>query len=99
MKHDIDEMLREVTERSEEIIKKREQTKIRIMSCMTIMLTMALVTVISVITGDSGAHSSQSVYGSSLIAEEAGGYVIVAVISFVIGVLVTYITQKYRRNK
>ena len=98
MKHDIDEMLREVTVRSDRIIQRREILKTRILSCMTVMLTIAFVSVMSIISGGFGAKGQQSVYGSFLISEETGGYIIVAIIAFAIGVTVTLLTQKYRKR-
>lgn len=99
MRGDIDEMLHEVTSRSEKIRKKTEQKIIRIMSFTSCVLGLSLVCVISVLSQYGGAEGTPSVYGSTLIAETAGGYVIVAVISFLLGVLVTYITQRYRRKR
>ena len=91
-------MLREVTVRSDRIIQRREILKTRILSCMTVMLTIAFVSVMSIISGGFGAKGQQSVYGSFLISEETGGYIIVAIIAFAIGVTVTLLTQKYRKR-
>ena len=98
MKHDIDEMLREVTMRSDTIIKRRETVKMRMLSGITVMLTVVLVSVVSVLSGVYGVNSQRSVYGSFLISEETGGYILVAIIAFTLGVIVTLLTQKYRRR-
>jgi len=98
LKHDIDEMLREVTVRSDRIIQRREILKTRILSCMTVMLTIAFVSVMSIISRGFGVKSQQSVYGSFLISEETVGYILVAIIAFTLGVTVTLLTQKYRKR-
>ena len=69
------------------------------MSFMSCILVLSVVGVISALSQHGGAEGAPSVYGSTLISEEVGAYVIVAVIAFLTGVLLTYITQKYRRKQ
>ncbi|MCR4655796.1 MAG: hypothetical protein K5770_06160 [Lachnospiraceae bacterium] len=46
----------------------------------------------------SGAYSQRSVYGAFLLSPQAGGYVLAAVIAFVIGVVFTLLCQRYRKK-
>ncbi|MBQ0134292.1 MAG: hypothetical protein KBS46_04090 [Clostridiales bacterium] len=43
--------------------------------------------------------SAGSVYGSFLLSREAGGYVLIALIAFVLGVTVTLLCLHYRKNQ
>lgn len=41
---------------------------------------------------------SNSTLGATILGPKAGGYIIVALLSFALGILITMITQKYRNN-
>ena len=99
MRHNIDEMLHEVTTRSEELRDKHDRNVMRALSGLSLAMVMTLVSVVSVLSENVGTNSIHSVYGSFLIAEAAGGYVIVALIAFISGVLITHVAQKYRDRK
>lgn len=61
-------------------------------------LALCLVVLLSVM-GKGGHDISGSGYaGTSLLSDDAGGYVLVAVIAFAVGVAITAILIRYRRN-
>ena len=63
------------------------------------LLFASLVEAITAFTG-SGHSAAISMYGSILLHEDAGGYVLVGVISFITAVVITVLCIRYReRNK
>ena len=54
---------------------------------------------ITVIPGKNAVTSAGSVYGSFLLSREAGGYVLIALIAFVLGVTVTLLCLRYRKKQ
>ena len=89
MPYTTDEALSEIQKRA----KKREREKngryARILSCLSGLLFLTLVTVIAVLPGHQGEAPAGSVYGSFLVSMEAGGYILAAVIAFVLGIAIT----------
>ena len=96
MKYTKDEALEEILKRGRKIREKRNKQITGVLSTTTVMLTFILFLSISIFTGNvvTGTHSA---YGSFLLPTEVLGYVIVAVIAFVMGVIITVIVRK--KNK
>ena len=96
MKYTKDEALEEILKRGRKIREKRNKQITGVLSTTTVVLTFILFVSISIFTGNvvTGTHS---VYGSFLLPTEVLGYVIVAVIAFVTGVIITVIVRK--KNK
>lgn len=98
MKYDLETGLREILRRSEVIKKKRERKKLFALASSATLLMVTLVFTIARLSETRIAGMNRTVYGSFLLSPEAGGYVLVAVIAFTIGVLLTLLTQKYRKG-
>ena len=96
MKYTKDEALEEILKRGRKIREKRNRQITGVLSTTTVILTFILFLSISIFTGNvvTGTHSA---YGSFLLPTEVLGYVIVAVIAFVMGVIITVIVRK--KNK
>ncbi len=96
MKYTKDEALEEILKRGRKIREKRNKQITGVLSTTTVVLTFILFVSISIFTGNvvTGTHSA---YGSFLLPTEVLGYVIVAVIAFVTGVIITVIVRK--KNK
>ncbi len=96
MKYTKDEALEEIIKRGRKIREKRNKQITGVLSTTTVILTFILFLSISIFTGNvvTGTHSA---YGSFLLPTEVLGYVIVAVIAFVMGVIITVIVRK--KNK
>ena len=63
-------------------------------------LTLLLISGGAVLTLSMGRHSAAlSLYGSILLHEDVGGYVLVGVISFTAAVVMTVLCVKYRERK
>lgn len=62
-------------------------------------LLAVLVLGITVMPEKLAVTSAGSVYGSFLLSREAGGYVLIALIAFVLGVAVTLLCLHYRKKQ
>ena len=77
----------------------REKKQIRRLSLLAAGLGALLMMVLMFAPGVSGTvGKSSSLLGATILGPEAGGYVIVALLSFALGITVTLITQKYRKG-
>ena len=97
MKYTKDEALEEILKRGRKIREKRNKQITGVLSTTTVILTFILFLSISIFTGNvvTGTHSA---YGSFLLPTEVLGYVIVAVIAFVMGVIITVIVRKNNKE-
>ena len=93
MKYTDDEALKEIFKRGIQIKKKKDKQLTGILSAATVLSVFLLILSVSLFTGNafSGAHS---VYGSFLLPTEVFGYVLVALIAFVGGVVITVCVKK-----
>ena len=93
-----EEAFREVLRRGSIVRKRRENRNIRILGGMTGVLLVGLICVIASFS-NGGVGSAGSAYGAFLLSAEAGGYVLTAVIAFVVGVVLTVLIWQYRKRK
>ena len=98
MKYDLDTGLREILRRSEVIKQKRKRKQLYLMTCSASVLMLTLILTIAGLSEAVVAETNRTVYGFFLLSSEAGGYVLVAVIAFTVGVILTLLTQKYRKG-
>ncbi len=96
MKYTKDEALNEILKRGRKIRKKRNKRITGALSTATVISTFILFLSISIFTGNA-VTGTNSAYGSFLLQTEVLGYVLVAVIAFVMGVIITVIVRK--KNK
>ena len=94
--------MRSIEEQITEIHKRRsvykEQKQIRRLSVVAAGISVLLVAVMFLAPGVQGTVGTSSAYlGSTILGPEAGGYVIVALLAFALGIIVALITQKYRK--
>ncbi|MBR5917435.1 MAG: hypothetical protein IKZ76_05055 [Lachnospiraceae bacterium] len=93
MKYTKDEALNEILKRGRKIREKRNKRITGALSTATVISTFILFLSISIFTGNA-VTGTNSAYGSFLLPTEVLGYVIVAVIAFVLGVIITVIVRK-----
>ena len=98
MKYTKEEAFEEVMKRSRVLKRRNEKKKTALLSASASLVTVTLVLMIGVLGGAGAGISGQSAYGSFLLPTEAGGYILAAVVAFVIGIGVTLIIQKYRKD-
>ena len=99
MKYTTEEALAEIMTRRDQIILRRDRRACRKLSGAAGALFAVLVLVIALLPGKATVSSSGSVYGSFLLSQEAGGYVLAAVIAFALGVCVTLLCLKVKKQK
>ena len=96
MKYTQEEQLEEIMARGKTFRKKRGRRITGILTATSTALIVALVICMGSV-GDMGHAGTVSAYGSFLLAEEAGGYVLVAVLAFALGAVVTGLICRHRR--
>ena len=69
-----------------------------LLSVISCMLFISLVTVIVLVPNVSGdvTYTNETVYGSFLMRPQTGGYVLVALLAFVFGVVVSILFKRMR---
>ncbi len=102
MKYDVDSAMAEIRTRRERLQKKKAQQKARIYGATSVFLLLLLCMQQSMFTSKevtNAAGIGEKGYGAFLVGSEVGGYVLVAVLAFVLGVVITAIVKYYRNNK
>ena len=98
MKYTTDEALEEIYRRGEQIRDRHERRMTSILSAGSAVVGFLLVGLLSYYSG-TGVDAVGQSYGSFLLFPDAGGYVLVAVIAFILGVLITVAARRCRRHK
>ena len=92
----IEEQMSEIRRRSSLY---REKKDIRLLSLAATGVGALLLAVIMIAPGVKGTVGlSGTNLGATILGPETGGYVIVALLSFALGVIITIITQKHRKS-
>lgn len=99
MKYTSEEALAEIMRRKDQIVLRRSRRSCRMLSGMSCVLAAFLLLVICMMPGRTGSAFTGTVYGSFLLSAESGGYVLAAVIAFVLGVCVTLLCLKIRERR
>ena len=98
LKYTTEESLSEIMHRKRLCSVRRNQKRCRALSGMAVALFTVLAAVITVIPDRSADFPAGSVYGAFLLSPEAGGYVLAAVIAFALGVTVTLLCLKWKKE-
>lgn len=99
MKYTPDEALSQILRRSERIALRRKRRSCQRLTGICSALLAVLVLGITVMPEKLAVTSAGSVYGSFLRSREAGGYALIALIAFVLGVAVTLLCQHCRKKQ
>ncbi|MCR5651113.1 MAG: hypothetical protein K6F86_08040 [Lachnospiraceae bacterium] len=100
MKYSDEDALKEILKRSDAVVHRRNKNACAYLGGASAVMFAALVAVIMMLPGGGAAEFTEgSVYGAFLLSPQAGGYVLVAVLSFVIGVTVTLFIRKLRNGE
>ena len=99
MKYTPDEALSEILRRSERVALRRKRRSCQRLGGICSALLAVLALSITVIPGKPAVTSAGSVYGSFLLSREAGGYVLIGLIAFALGVAVTLLCLRYRKKQ
>ncbi len=99
LKYDMHDSLEEVLRRSRKIRKTKEKNLIRGLQTATAVLTVALVAVFYRTEEFLGTEATDSLYGSFMISRSGGIYVLIGLICFIAGVILTLWTLSYRKRR
>ena len=98
MRYSDKEAMNEIMKRGKNESLKRIKRTNMLLSVISCMLFISLVTVIVLVPNVSGdvTYTNETVYGSFLMRPQTGGYVLVALLAFVFGVVVSILFKRMR---
>ena len=94
-----EERIKRMHNRTEELRKKHEKRVLTGIGTLSAFLCFVLIAFSVYTIGTPGAITDAAMAGSSMLADSAGGYVLVAVISFTVAVLATAFCLKTQMKK
>ncbi len=94
-----EEYLKEITIRSQRIIRNKNRRSVRMFSVLSSVLLILLISVIVRNPSADGYAAQSTEMGAFLLGPETGGYVLVAVLAFVAGITVTFLCLAIKRKK
>ena len=94
MRYTCDEALHEILKRSKKVSYERRRKRDRIIISTSLVIAVCAAVFILSIPVGSQIYATQTLYGSFLLDPSTGGYILVAVIAFVIGIAVAIICKK-----
>lgn len=97
MKYDTDSALNEISRRKDVLIYNKKRRKITELAVATAVCAVLLVLSFANMNDMVGVEGIYSVYGSFLLSDSVGGYVLVGVICFAAAVIITLLCL--RKNK
>lgn len=100
-KYAYDKALAEIMRRSRQMAQKRSRRLNRALSQSAVVLTIALITAVVLLPEKTGTPvaADKTVFGAFILPQGSGGYVLSAVIAFCLGVVVTWLCCRKRREK
>lgn len=96
MKYTTENALKEIKRRAKLIQQRHERRITNILTTTASITLIALFAVISIFSNPE-ISEKQTMYGSFILSAKSGGYVLAAVLGFVLGVLVTLIIKQLRK--
>jgi hypothetical protein len=99
MKYSIDESMQQITEKSRELKIKKQRRKVGLIAFSSVSVMIAVITAVYSyaglgISGVKLGENNYSEYGAFMVPNEAGGYILVGLISFVAAVVITLLCLK-----
>ena len=98
MRYDIDGALQQIEQRSDTIKKKKKAQAVAVLSAVSTAMCVMLTIAITMFAGAAPSGMVSPQYGSLMLNEAAGGYVLTAVISFVSSSVITCAAVMRRRK-
>ena len=94
--YDTEKRIKLVKKRIHKYHRRQERRIVRRLSILCILLFLSLVGAVGIM--QSQPINATGMYGTILLHEDAGGYVLVAVISFTVAVVITALCIKFRKR-
>ena len=98
MKYTRENALKEIKRRANEIRRKRDKKITGILAASACFSFISLLAIISIFAGTQ-VSTTPSKYGSFILSTETGGYVLTAIIGFILGVSVSFIVIHLKNLK
>ena len=99
MRYSEDEALSEIIRRSKRIASDRRRKRDAILIASAVLIAICASVIILSIPAGNRIYDTMSLYGSFLLNQSTGGYILVAVIAFITGIAVAIICRKYQNEK
>lgn len=97
MRYTTEERVEIALRRGTALARKRERSARRRLSCLSGILFAMLLAVIWTLPEGRSASAPGSVYGAFMLSAQAGGYLLTALIAFLLGVAVTLLCVRRKR--
>ncbi|MCR5461131.1 MAG: hypothetical protein K6F51_14785 [Acetatifactor sp.] len=97
MKYDAEEGFEEIKRRGSKIRRRHEQRIRHVLYGTTAILAIALIGVLGTFAGANTA-GTQTVYGAFLLSAGSGGYILTALLAFLLGILAALSVTHYRMD-
>ena len=94
--YDTTERVRRVKQTALRLIQKRERTALRRLGTLCTVLALGLTGALAHFTDGAPGAAVQGAYGATLLADSAGGYVLVGVVCFAAAVVITALCYRLR---
>ena len=98
MKYTKQEQLNEILIRGEKMRQRKDKNMFRVLYATAALLFISLVGIIGILGGGIVLESGTA-YGSFLLSAEIGGYVLVAVLAFVTGIITAIVITRRIKNE
>ena len=85
--------------RAEELRRKRDMLVMRALGTVSALLLVSLIGVMTLLGSAGHSVSAEGLYGTSMLNESTGGYILVAMISFMLAVVITVLCFKIKEYK
>ena len=97
--YDTTERVRRVKQTALRLIQKRERTVLRRLETLCTVLALGLTGALAHFIGGAPGAAVQGAYGATLLADSAGGYVLVAVATFMLAVVITVVCMRLHERE
>ena len=97
--YDTTERVRRVKQTALRLIQKRERTVLRRLGTLCTVLALGLTGALAHFIGGPPGAAVQGAYGATLLSDSAGGYVLVAVVSFAAAAAITALCFRLRNRE
>ena len=99
MRYSEDEALSEIIRRSKRIARDRRRKRDAILIASAVLIAICASVIILSIPAGNRIYDTMTLYGSFLLNQSTGGYILVAMIAFITGIAVAIICRKYQNEK
>ena len=97
--YDTTERVRRVKQTALRLIQKRERTALRRLETLCTALALGLTGALAHFIGGAPGAAVQGAYGATLLADSAGGYVLVGVAAFTAAVVLTVVCMRLHERE